>query len=83
MTSKWVALPSAVVLPSAVPSAVVLLTAVAFVLGLGLGDVDVVHPAHPTANARAITTIKLAAIFFFIFIPPDFVLVRYKRHDDT
>ena len=81
-----VALPNAVELPSDVPSAVVLLTTVAVEvvveLGLGLGDVDEVHPAHPTANASAITTIKPANTVFFIFILPNYVILVWNKRDE-
>jgi hypothetical protein len=59
----------------------VLLTAA--VLGLGLGVVDEVHPAHPTANASEITTIKLTATIFFVFKLPRSYSVRYKQAERT
>ncbi len=57
-----------VALPSDAPSAVVLPTTAVVEPGLGLGVVDEVHPAHTTAKASAMTTTKLAATVFFIFI---------------
>jgi hypothetical protein len=73
-----------VALPGDVASAVVLPTRVVVAFGLGLGEVDEVHPAHPTAKASAITTTKLAATVFFIFILPSYVLlIQNKRDEDT
>jgi hypothetical protein len=51
------------------PSVVALPTAVVVEPGLGLGVVEVVHPAQNTATASETTTTKLATTVFFIFVP--------------